>query len=180
MGEPEVVVQDKMLETLRCPACQGRLETSDSDLRCVSCRMTFPVVNDIPRMLLPGLRESLLEDKSASEKDAKQVKTALSFGYEWQRFPEMYAEWEKQFLDYMQPHDPKSFFKGKKVLDAGGGQGRLAYYPAKYGAEAWPLDVGPAIEVAWNNTRGAGDIHMVQADLHNPPFSRESFDFIYS
>ena len=182
MGEHKVLVTGKMLETLRCPACQGRLDSSVENLVCSSCRMAFPVVNDIPRMLLPGLRESLLDDKieSASEQDAKQVKTALSFGYEWQRFPEMYAEWEKQFLDYMQPHDPKSFFKGKKVLDAGCGNGRFAYYAAKYGAEVWAIDLGPAIEVAWKNTRGAGDVNVVQADLHNPPFARESFDFIYS
>jgi glycosyltransferase involved in cell wall biosynthesis/SAM-dependent methyltransferase/uncharacterized protein YbaR (Trm112 family) len=173
------VLTEKIIETLRCPACEGRLEQAGEDLRCVSCSLTFPVINDIPRMLLPGLRGPLLEDTTASRDDEKQVKTALSFGYEWQRFPEMYAQWEKNFRDYMQPHDP-SFFKGKKVLDAGCGNGRFAYYAAKYGAEVWAIDLGPAIEVAQLNTQGAGDIHVVQADLHNPPFARESFDFIYS
>jgi hypothetical protein len=38
----------------------------------------------------------------------------------------MYAEWEKQFLDYMQPHNT-DFFKGKKVLDAGTGQKPESY-----------------------------------------------------
>jgi ubiquinone/menaquinone biosynthesis C-methylase UbiE len=74
-------------------------------------------------MLLPAIRAALKEDASVNAFDAKQARTALSFGYEWQRFPEMYAEWEKQFLDYMQPHNPE-FFKGKKVLDAGCGNGR--------------------------------------------------------
>ncbi|HSE33831.1 MAG TPA: methyltransferase domain-containing protein [Pyrinomonadaceae bacterium] len=142
--------------------------------------MSFPVINDIPRMLLPGMREALLEDSSVTGTDAQQVQTALSFGYEWQRFPEMYAEWEKQFLDYMKPHDPQSFFKGKRVLDAGCGNGRFAYYAAKYGAEVWAIDLGPAIEVARRNTEGAGDVNIIQADLHHPPFARESFDFIYS
>ena len=179
MGEP-VLEKEIILETLRCPACEARLNESGSDLVCVSCGMVFPVINEIPRMLLPGLREALLEDSSATGHDDKQVRTALSFGYEWQRFPEMYAEWEKQFLDYMKPHDPQSFFKGKKVLDAGCGNGRFAYYAAKYGAEVWAIDLGPAIEVARRNTEGVGDIHVIQADLHKPPFARESFDFIYS
>lgn len=175
----EVLVKEKILKLLRCPACEGLLESKGNDLLCCSCGMSFPVVNDIPRMLLPGLRAALLEESSASEHDAKQVKTALSFGYEWQRFPEMYAEWGKQFRDYMQPHDA-AFFKGKRVLDAGCGNGRFAYYAAKYGAEVWAIDLGPAIDVARRNTEGAGDIQVVQADLHNPPFARESFDFIYS
>ena len=175
----EQVLTDKLFETLRCPACEGRLKSLGDELECVSCQMTFPVIDGIPRMLLPGLREPLLEDTSASGDDAKQVKTALSFGYEWQRFPEMYEQWEKNFRDYMQPHDP-TYFKGKKVLDAGCGNGRFAYYAAKYGAEVWAIDLGPAIEVAQLNTQGAGDVHVIQADLHNPPFAPESFDFIYS
>lgn len=130
-------------------------------------------------MLLPPLREALLGRGEASGFDAKQVETALSFGFEWHRFPEMYAEWEKQFLDYMQPH-PAEFFRGKRILDAGCGNGRFAYYATKYGAEVWAIDLGPAVEVARRNTESLGNTHVVQADLHNPPFALESFDFIYS
>jgi SAM-dependent methyltransferase len=90
----------------------------------------------------------------------------------------MYEEWERQFLDYMQPH-AADFFPGKKILDAGCGNGRFAYYAAKYGAEVWAIDLGPAVEVARRNTE-ARNVHVVQADLHDPPFELESFDFIYS
>ena len=90
----------------------------------------------------------------------------------------MYEEWEKQFLNYMQPH-AADFFPGKKILDAGCGNGRFAYYAAKYGAEVWAIDLGPAVEVAQHNTQSR-NVHVVQADLHNPPFALESFDFIYS
>jgi SAM-dependent methyltransferase len=90
----------------------------------------------------------------------------------------MYDEWEKQFLDYMQPH-AADFFPGKKILDAGCGNGRFAYYAAKYGAEVWAIDLGAAVEVARRNTQSR-NVHVVQADLHHPPFAPESFDFIYS
>jgi SAM-dependent methyltransferase len=130
-------------------------------------------------MLLPAIRAALKEDASVNAFDAKQAKTALSFGYEWQRFPEMYAEWEKQFLDYMQPHNPE-FFKDKKVLDAGCGNGRFAYYAGKYAREVWAIDLGPAVEVARTNTASLPNVHVVQADLHHPPFPPECFDFIYS
>lgn len=177
--------KEQLLETLRCPGCLGRLNRSpDSaetldDLVCAQCRERFPVVDDIPRLLLPPLREALLENGSATGTDERQVETALSFGFEWSRFPEMYEEWNQSFLNYMQPHAPE-FFRGKKVLDAGCGNGRFAYYAARYGAEVWALDLGPAVEVAHRNTQGIGNVHVIQADLHRPPFVPESFDFIYS
>ncbi len=169
---------EKLVETLRCPSCRGRLAASRAELNCQSCQLAFRIVDGIPRMLLPDLREALVGEAPATGMDAKQVETALSFGYEWQRFPEMYDQWERQFLDYMQPHGPQ-FFRGKKVLDAGCGNGRFAYYAGKYGAEVWAIDIGPAVEVTRRNTESV-NVQAVQADLHNPPFAFESFDFIYS
>lgn len=170
---------EKLLETLRCPSCRSSLSSYvDNSLTCARCDISYPIVDGIPRLLSPKMRDALRGDVSATGMDSAQVETALSFGYEWQRFPEMYEEWEKQFLNYMQPHGP-DFFHGKKVLDAGCGNGRFAYYAAKYGAEVWAIDLGPAVEVARKNTASC-NVHVVQADLHNPPFALESFDFIYS
>src|SRR5512138_3155273 len=95
---------NKLIETLRCPSCKSTLSVSGDELKCRSCALSYPVVNDIPRMVLPELRRALSGELAAAGDDAKQVETALSFGYEWHRFPEMYDEWERQFLDYMQPH----------------------------------------------------------------------------
>jgi SAM-dependent methyltransferase/uncharacterized protein YbaR (Trm112 family) len=172
-------VREEFLEGLRCPACQSRLTPAESALRCSQCGEQFPVIDDIPRMLLPALRKPLLEDGEATGTDAVQVATARSFGYEWQSFSEMYDEWERSFFNYMQPHG-RDFFRGKRVLDAGCGSGRFAYYAARFGAEVWAVDLGPSVEVARRNTAEAGDVRVVQADLHDLPFAPESFDFIYS
>lgn len=168
---------EKLLETLRCPACRVELSFSTT-LNCARCGNSYPIVDGIPRLLLPAMRDALRGEGSASGNEERQAETAHSFGYEWHRFPEMYQEWEQQFLDYMQPH-AADFFPGKKILDAGCGNGRFAYYAAKYGAEVWAIDLGPAVEVARRNTQ-TRNVHVVQADLHNPPFELESFDFIYS
>jgi len=178
---------ERWLEVLRCPACQaqlcvndGRAENNGSTyLECQGCQQQFPIINNVPRLLISPLREALLGNRVAGGDYDPQVKTARSFGFEWTRFPEMYAEWGRSFLSYMQPHDPE-FFRGKKVLDAGCGNGRFAYYAAKYGAEVWAIDLGPAVEVARRNTEQAGVVQVAQADLYQPPFAPESFDFIYS
>lgn len=173
---------DKLVETLRCPGCRSELSFSANagaeTLVCVSCGNSYPIINGIPRLLLPVMRDALSGKSSTAGADEAQAETALRFGYEWHCFPEMYDEWERQFLEYMRPH-AADFFPGKKILDAGCGNGRFAYYAAKYGAEVWAIDLGPAVEVARRNTE-ARNVQVVQADLHHPPFALESFDFIYS
>ena len=176
---------EKLLRTLRCPRCQGCLSSADiptSDAHefvCENCGEKFPVIDNIPRLLLSPLREALLGNGVVREMEARQVQTALSFGFEWNRFPEMYEEWGRTFQEYMQPHT-REFFRGKKVLDAGCGNGRFAYHAARSGAEVWAIDLGPAVEVARRNCENEENVQVVQADLHNPPFALESFDFIYS
>jgi SAM-dependent methyltransferase len=150
-----------------------------ASLRCDYCDETFPVIDGIPRMLLTPMREAMMGSGPGDGADARQVATAQSFGFEWSRFPEMRDEWERNFLEYMAPHAPE-FFQGKRVLDAGCGSGRHAFYAAQYGAEVWAIDLGPAVQVARRNTDLCQAVHVVQADLYKPPFAPESFDFIYS
>src|ERR1044072_7936498 len=114
---------DKLLETLRCPSCRDVLSGSREDQPCGPCAVSYGIAGGIPRMLSPALRDALAGHASLQGRDAKSVETALSFGFEWQHFSDMYAKSERHFLDYMRPH-AAVFFRGKKVLDAGCGNGR--------------------------------------------------------
>jgi len=176
---------EEEIHGMRCPECSGNLLPKYAAtemagfIKCASCAEEFPIINGIPRMLLSPIRDALRGKASNSNLDSKQLATANSFGFEWSRFPQMYPEWEQNFLDYMAPHEPE-FFRDKRVLDAGCGSGRHAYYAAQFGADVWAIDIGPAVEVARGNTLDSGRVHVIQADLNNLPFPTESFDFIYS
>ncbi len=43
----------KILEVIACPKCKGRLEAKPDDtaLLCRSCRLAYPVVDDIPNLI---------------------------------------------------------------------------------------------------------------------------------
>ena len=177
--EQKEVSWEAWLTHLRCPVCQGVLSREAEALQCATCGELFPVTAGIPRMLAGAMREALAGQVANNGVDARRVATAQSFGYEWTHFAEMRAEWEQNFLDYMAPHGPE-FFCGKRVLDAGSGSGRHAYYSAHFGAEVWAVDLGVAVEVTRRNTAHFDSVQVVQADLHQLPFAPKSFDFVYS
>jgi len=44
----------KLLEIIACPKCKGRLEVrpDESALTCRACRLVYPVVDDIPDLIV--------------------------------------------------------------------------------------------------------------------------------
>ncbi len=43
----------KLLEIIACPKCHGRLESKPDGtaLVCMSCRLAYPIVDDIPNLI---------------------------------------------------------------------------------------------------------------------------------
>ncbi len=133
----------ELADDLVCPVSSDPLtlegceadEVDAGELICGGCGRRWPIRNGIPRLVPPDLEE-------------QQRKTASAFGWQWQHFVEMHPEFEAQFLDWLRPIEPE-FFRGKRVLDAGCGTGRHAYYAASYGSEeVVALDLSGAVETA--------------------------------
>ena len=177
-------MKPRLVELLACPTCGARLklghaemdparegEIVTGELECVSCAARFTVRGGIPRLLPAGL-------------SAVAERVSAAFGWQWQEFVELYDQYEAQFLDWIHPVSP-DFFRDKVVLDAGCGNGRHAFYAARYGSrEIVAMDFSDAVETAYANVGKLPNAHVVQGDIYHPPFARGEaggpFDFIYS
>lgn len=49
-----MAIDERLLELLRCPKCKGELqyESDPERLTCASCRLRYPVRDEIPVMLV--------------------------------------------------------------------------------------------------------------------------------
>jgi SAM-dependent methyltransferase len=155
---------------LRCIECHGAVEAAGTDaIRCAQCGREYPIVSGSPVMLGH-------ESAQPSDRDAEvRRRTAESFAYEWEHFGELRPEWERNFRDYLRPHDPE-FLRGRLVLDVGAGSGRHSYEAHRLGARVIAVDVGDAIRVARRNL--PADVMTVQADADALPFEDATFDLV--
>jgi len=170
-------MKERLMEFLTCPDC-GRpfalaASKTDSDeiiegtLSCQGCLREYRIKSGIPR-ILPDKLEGI------------KSKTAENFGYEWKNFKSLSKEYQKQFEEWILPLKP-AFFKGKTVLDAGCGKGRHVYYSSVFGAsEVVGVDLSEAVCVAYENTKGMENVHIIQADIYHLPLKKGFFDLAYS
>jgi len=164
-------------ELIACPACAGRLasrpskeegdEVIEGELTCGACGLVYPVRRGVPRFTGTGAA-------------AETSRTAEAFGWEWQAFPEIEARHEQQFLDWIAPARPETF-RDKVVVEGGCGKGRHTRLVARYGARAIiGVDLSDAVDVAFANTRGEPNAHIVQADLRALPLRPGTCDLAFS
>ncbi len=118
--------------------------------------------------------------KLGDDKGSLKERTTSSFGFEWTKFSDVFAEYEANFLGYIDPID-KDFFAGKLVLDAGCGAGRHAYFAAKYGAKVVAFDISSkAVVVAKENLCGLPNAEVVRMDIYDMPKEWDGeFDYVF-
>lgn len=177
----------RLLELLVCPACKQEFSLKThlakgqniiSGLLICPCGKEYRITNSIPR-ILPNSPQADYAVKSKDSFEYMQSWTKKSFGYQWSIFKNMSEKFEDNFLSYIYPMQ-KTAFKGKLGLDAGCGFGRHIFYAARFGAEMVGIDLSSAIDSTYENTKHLPNIHLVQCDIYNLPFRKESFDFVYS
>jgi SAM-dependent methyltransferase/uncharacterized protein YbaR (Trm112 family) len=168
-------MKQEALSFLACPACSGELtlqvaateeaEIMEGALTCAACAADYPVRHGVPRFV------GAVGDVEA--------RTAEAFGYEWTRYSELADRYRQQFIDWIRPVEP-TYFRGRTILEGGCGKGRHTALAAEFGARAVvAMDLSDAVDSAFQNTRHLPAVHVVQADLNNPPV-RPVFDHAFS
>lgn len=168
-------MREQLLEYIACPHCGGEFgleatasegaEIMEGSLFCAACGRKYAIRRGVPR---------LVEQVTEVEKE-----TAAAFGYEWNKYSELADRYRRQFLDWLKPVDA-GFFRGKVVLEGGCGKGRHSVLAAEFGAkDVVSLDLGDAVDAAFANTRHLPNVHIVQADLNQPPV-KPVFDYAFS
>ena len=162
-----------LLDYIACPDCAGDIEgdfeneLEEGELRCTGCERSFPVHNGVPTIL-------------PSQANQAALQVAAEFGEQWQRYNHELEEYRQQFLDWIAPVEP-SFFEDKVVLDGGCGKGRHILASAEFGPKlVIGVDLGEAIYVAREATRGHENVELVRGDLLCLPFKDNIFDYAYS
>ena len=172
-------MKKKLLDILRCPACKVSLslavksrdkeEIKEGSLSC-SCGKKYQISNFIPRFV---------------ETDDY----LKSFSFEWRihRKTQLDSANKKSSMDNIAEsifrsrlNFTLSELKDKLVLDAGCGMGRYAEVASNFGAIVVGIDASFAIDSAFENIGRRSNVHLVQADIFNLPFAKETFNFIYS
>jgi len=187
---------------LQCNQCNVKYPIIDGIPRILP-----NILKDNPDFLkkYKGLLSNILEnDNVGLTKMMKKTKNA--FAYEWLNDrlgftgeaetligffgktgvdPHLY---EIDYLGYEFHHSAQeiqyepdgSFLQDKLILDVGCGMGRYMNIVNRFGGEVVGFDLSEAVEKARRDTLHNPFSHTLQADITNPPFKRQCFDFIYS
>ena len=168
-------MKERVLQYLACPSCNGDLtleaghreglDIMDGTLTCGGCKHVYAIQRGVPRF--------------ATDVGEVEQQTADAFGYEWTRYSELAERYRQQFLDWLRPVNA-DFFRGKAVLEGGCGKGRHTALAAEFGVkDIVSVDLSIAVDAAFANTRHLENVHIVQADLNNPPV-KKVFDYAFS
>ena len=195
-------MRERLLQWLICPSCGNKLtlevscwegsEIIEGTLCCL-CGQIFSIINGVPRLLCGTLRNRLPElypdffhrhsgllDRKVIAKEnglsQKKKATMNRFGYEWKYFSDYNCDNFKPFIAPL----PGGFFRGKLGLDVGCGAGRHSRQASKLGAEVIGIDLSQAVDAAHRLNIDNEQVHIIQADIYNLPFSHEIFHFIFS
>jgi SAM-dependent methyltransferase len=155
-----------LLDVVRCPTCQREL----SERYACEGGHVFETLDGVP-VLVPGF-----DNAAASISD--------SFGREWSYFrhgidrtwSQTVVERREDFLRHV--HLSAKDLKGKRILDAGCGNGMLSAAIGELGGQVFACDLSPSVHHAARYFRESPVMYF-QANLMQHPFRPGAFDIVY-
>jgi SAM-dependent methyltransferase len=145
----------------------------------------YPIVDDVIILLEPAqYPESLSKRLKVDKRNIPTVDMEFAediqftFGEEWQEFPDIIFEHEKEFSQYFDLIK-LSDLKNKRICDLGCGIGRWGHFLKDQCKELILVDFSEAIFVARNNLKDDENILYFMGDLRRLPFRDDFVDFLF-
>jgi SAM-dependent methyltransferase len=149
----------------------------------------YPVLDDVIILLPPNLCPAAVSNRlSMGVGDGAEVGAGengiakdiqFTFGEEWQGFPEILPEHEKEFQQYFDLVDLGTLANAR-ICDLGCGIGRWSHFMKDRCREMVLLDFSEAIFVARENLRGTSSALFFLGDLRRMPFRDDFADFLFT
>jgi SAM-dependent methyltransferase/uncharacterized protein YbaR (Trm112 family) len=151
----------------------------------------YPIISGVPIMIKASFPRSFRQKYS---KKISELKTTIplqiggtsaddwSFSAEWKQHFDRCVErtwgWtvsERLEQCLMELQVDRSWCQGKRILDAGCGNGALSEEISKLGAEVVGIDFSSSV-IGAEARRGSSTVHFLRGDLLSPPLKLDSFD----
>jgi 2-polyprenyl-3-methyl-5-hydroxy-6-metoxy-1,4-benzoquinol methylase/uncharacterized protein YbaR (Trm112 family) len=155
------------LEALHCAECFSDLQLLGDRLACANGH-DYPITDGVPRLLPEQLGATgTVHESFTAEWDA--------FDYDDRTWGSTVEERQQEFLRHVDLTPEQ--LEGKRVLDAGCGNGALSRAIAQFGCDVVACDIS---DQPLRAHRHFGDeVSYLQADLTRPPFKPGTFDVIF-
>lgn len=196
-----------LLAIIRCPETLERLNLysfevdGDNIIEGVLIgefsKYVYPVIKGVPVMLSNAVDPDFADRHKDELDDIKKelgnikigsanFKDEWSFSREWEQHlnDDVKRTWgwdveERGQMFFMETDVTPEWCPEKLILDAGCGNGHLSEHISTFGATVIGLDYSTSVFLA-EKARKSELVHFLQGDLGKPPFTRETFDLIFS
>ena len=147
---------------------------------------SYPIIDDVIILLEPSRYPDSVKQRVDSRKDGLKGESSdfasdiqFTFSREWQAFPHIIPEHEREFHHYFDLINLEDM-KDLRVCDLGCGIGRWSHFLQARCRELILLDFSEAIFIARRNLAHADNALFFMGDLKRLPFRRDFADFLFS
>jgi ubiquinone/menaquinone biosynthesis C-methylase UbiE len=165
---------DSWTALLACPECGGSLEINkNAELRCESCSQLFPVLSQVPTLLV--------------NQTSAELKTQELYGDIWDNYrkpsrQQGYRAPAASHIELLKLASNSELVQGETGIDAGCGNGGSVIAMANQHPDIRfiGIDLTGSLQLAATRTENISNIRFVQGNLMALPLAKHAFDFIYS